>query len=201
MKRYCLQLIALVGLGVSHGTAATVAFSPASTTAMAGDLFSVDVVISGLGNHMAPSVSAYDLTVSFDASVITATGVDFGLDLGDPAAFEALTSAVIAAGSVNLAAVSFLSPADLDALQSDGFRLVTLRFGARSAGVSPLRFEFGTVPGVLGLDIKDGFGALLEPATAENGIVSVTGIPEPGTSLLVLLPLAGILACAARRRS
>ncbi len=91
---------------------------PDSATVVSGDLLGVDVVISGLGDGDEPSVGAFDLDVSFDSTIFSPTDVTFGPFLGDPDpfAFETLTDFNFLSGVVDLAEVSLLSPAELDAL-------------------------------------------------------------------------------------
>lgn len=171
---------------------------PASTSVGPGDTFDVDVMISGLGAPGPTSVSMFDLTLSFNSAVLTATGAGFGLLLGDPALFEATTDAVPAPGSINIAETSFLSAGDLETLQPDTFTLATLHFLATGLGATNLTLVPDTVPGFPGFDVTDGLNVQI-PLTAQNGAVDVTGVPEPGAWAL-LGSVCGIVAWRRRVR-
>ncbi|MCX6632133.1 MAG: cohesin domain-containing protein [Candidatus Solibacter sp.] len=205
MRKLGLAVMILLVLAVLPAMAdpAQLQIIPAFSSVGINDTFSVDLVVYGLGNGAPPSVSTFDLTLSFDPAVIHATGADFGLLLGDPAWYEAFTGVVLSPDSINLAEVSLLSPSDLDALQPASFTLATLWFQAVGLGTTPLHFVPGTVPGVSGLDVKDGLGVLMSPITSLDGTIEVTGItpvPEPSSLTLALL-MGGIVfvRTAARR--
>lgn len=151
---------------------------PNSPTVMAGDLLDVDVVISGLVAGGSPSVGAFDLDVSFDPAILSPTDVTFGPFLGDPNLFEALTDFTFLPGIVDLAEVSLLSSAELDALQPDPFTLATLSFSAFASGTTTLTFSQ--------IIIDDAFGNKIP-------------IPEPSTLPLLGAGLAGLLAYGWRR--
>jgi hypothetical protein len=192
-----LQSLVVLALGAFSGLGATIEFIPSSATATVGASLGIDVVISGLGAGVLPSVSAFDLTVEFDSSVLSATGVTFGALLGDPSTLEAITASTISPGSVNFAEVSLLLPSALDALQPASFSLASLTLQAVGPGTSTLGFVPGTVPGVPGLDISDAFGDLLS-LTASDGAVDVA-VPEP-TAVLLILRGTALVPVMARRR-
>jgi hypothetical protein len=199
-KTIFLPLMLVISLSPAIG--ATIALAPSASVVMLGESFDLDVVISGLGAGAPSSVSAFDLTLSFAPAILSVDGVSFGLSLGNPALFEALTGFTISPGSVNLAEVSLLSAADLDVLQPASFTLATLSFEALAVGMTTVAFVPGTVPGVSGLDVKDGLGAVLVPLTwtdATVQVVGVTVIPEPTTCSLIAFPLLAALGIAARR--
>ena len=84
------------------------------------------MVVSGLGGGDS-SISAYDLDISFDSSLLTFDSVEFGALLGGPAdSFQ--DSGLLGAGVLDLAELSLLGAGDLDALQPDSFVLATLHF-------------------------------------------------------------------------
>lgn len=187
-------LTGLIGfLASSPAMALSVGFTPTAQTVPQGSSLSVDVVATpapGSGEI----VSAYDLDLSYDASIITATGVTFGTALGGP--LDSLTDSILSSGLVNFAEVSFLSDADLASLQTSPFTLASISFTADAVGTSPLSFiNYSTLTG------KDIKGALVTAYTSPNlgsGSVTVTGaaVPEPGTLvLLVVFGLATLLVC------
>lgn len=180
---------------------ATLAFVPATTSVGVGDSFYIDVTISGLGARVPPSVSAFDLTIAFDPEILRATSVAFGPRLGDPSLFEALTGFTISPGLVNLSEFSLLDPATLDARQGRSFRLATLTFAVTGAGFTSLHFVPGTVPGIAGLSVQDGFGDLLVVSGSDGAVIATgTAVPEPGPFLLMLTGGVVMLIGGGRRR-
>ncbi len=102
-----LSLSLVLTKGVAH--AISLGFVPASQDVGVGNPFSVDLLISGLGNFAPPSLGTFDLTAGFDPAILTFIGATFGPFLGDPAAGQALTAVTNPLpGSVNLFEVSFL---------------------------------------------------------------------------------------------
>jgi len=148
-----------------------------------GDALDVDVMISGLSGEI---VSAYDLDIVFDASVLQAIGVDFGTWLGDALSFEVLESAFLdnSGGVADIAAVSLLSDSDLFALQAPAagsMTLATLHFTALQDANTSLNFLWG-----VGNDVKGANNSVIFP------------VPEPG--VLALLSLGTVAAYVRRRR-
>ena len=153
-----------------------------------GTSFNVDIAISGLGDTQSPSLSTYDLDLAFDTSVLSFSSVVFGnqLDvfgLGDVTAVDSSVS-----GLVNLYELSLDLPSDLDASQLPAFTLATLTFDAVGTGVSALSIT----KTILGDSIGDPL-----TATVQDASVIVTskpvGVPEPGTLLLFVLGLVGLV--------
>jgi hypothetical protein len=125
-------------------------------------------------------VSAYDLDVTYDSSVLSATGVTFGLLLGDELLFEVLNASDVSVpGLVDFAQVSLLSDAELAALQSDPFTLATLEFDAIGVGTSSLDFVFDAFN-----DIKGRTALVLD---VDPGSGSVNVVPEPHAVLVFAL--------------
>jgi hypothetical protein len=192
-----MKSLVRVGLLVAWGAlfpaspalAIPLGFVPVAATVMPGDSLDFAVVVSGTAAGSGPSVGAFDLDVSFDPAILSPTGVGFGPWLGDPALFEALTDFFFSVGVIDLAEISLLSPAELDALQPDSFVLATLSFEALGPGTSPLIFSEVLV--------DDAFGAKL---AIEAGAGSVTVVPEPCTLALLGASLTGLGAWRRRRR-
>jgi hypothetical protein len=164
-----------------------------------GDAVSVEVVVSGLGAWVAPSISTLDLDLSFDSSLLSYSGAVFGDPvLGDQldlfAGFADMLASDLGGGVTNLYELSFDFPADLDDFQADAFTLVTVTFDTLAAGTSNLALSLN----VLG----DANGDPLSP-TLENGSITVNGpngVPEPVTAGLLVLGLIG-LGLRPRRRT
>lgn len=194
MRKLSFVALAALLFAAAPVRAISLAFLPAALNVNVGDPFTVDVVVSGLGNGVAPSLGSYDLDVSFDSSQLAFDSLTFGSELGGPA--DSLQSFGAVAGVVDLAEVSFLSPAELDALQPDAFTLATLHFTALAEGTSGLAFSQAIA--------GDGFGRPLEAA---RGTASVTvaranpGVPEPSAFALFALGAALIAGRGARTRA
>ena len=166
LARIVILAVALAGAVPAH--AISIDLVPSQATFNAGDIVTVDVVISGSTANGPPSVGTFDLDVAYDSGLLGALGVAFGLLLGDPGLFEALTDFNLLAGTVDLAELSLLTPAELDALQPDTFALATLTFIALAPGEAS--FEFTQVI------VDDAFGNLLIG----------NKVPEPATPALLL---------------
>jgi len=191
-NRVRLYLLSFV-LGLSYfspASAITIEIVPSAQTVQVGDVFSLDVVVSGLAiaNEI---VSAYDLDIAYDATLLNATGIIFGPYLDD-LFFPGISlqdADLATAGIVDFAEVSLLSDLELAAQQPDRFILATLSFEAFNAGSSQLSF----LPDpIFGFDVKGG-GALILPLDVIDGLITVTtpsvGIPEPSTVAMLLLAL------------
>lgn len=175
---------------------AIVSLSPSAGSIGTRQQFVVNVVVSGLGTGQ--SVGGFDLDVVFDASVLSASSVVFGSALGVDG-IDQFTSAMFSAGRIDFAAVSLLTELDLLALQMVPFSIATLTFNALQSGVSDIRFDLVSFPGLL---LSDAFGNLLPATVGVESTVTVTGsggtVPEPGLLGLALMAL-GILATRARQ--
>jgi hypothetical protein len=123
---------ALVG---GAAQAATIGFAPSDIAVGAGDLFTVDVVVSDLGGEI---VSAYDLDITFDGAALQANFVTFTNGLGN-ISLEAIIDASLSTGVLDVAALSLLSDASLLALQGgDSIALFTVGFTALAEGTTTL---------------------------------------------------------------
>lgn len=190
---WILVQVLLVGAATAVG-AASLSFAPGSQSVSPGSTASVDLVISGLADSGAPSLGAFDLVVSFDASLLSLQSVVFGSGLGDSSLGDVDEGSAPSAAGVNLFSLSFLTPGELDALQSaDSFVLATLAFDTLGPGASSLAFT----DVVLG----DAFGVALPLDASPAGSILV---PEPATILLLGLAFAATVASRdgrSRRRS
>jgi len=167
---------------------------PSSTTIRIGELANFDVVISGLGNGQAPSLSTFDLDVMFDPSILGFSGFIFGdAVLGDQLDLLGLgaisSSGVPVLGQVNLFELSLDPAAILGAMQAPAFSLGTLTFAGLSAGDTPLTISINALGDAIGDPLS---------ATLQNAAVTVSVIDEPGTASLLWAALA-LLPFAYRR--
>jgi hypothetical protein len=165
--------------------AISLSFSPSSQVESVSTSVYVDLVISGLGDSSAPSLSVFDMDVLYDPTILGLTNVDFGDPvLGDQLdlfGFGSITGVGGVSGATNIFEVSLDSPIDLDNLQLGSFTLARLTFDILDIGTSFL--DLANV--VLG----DSFGSPLE---ADVNPGSIRGIPEPGTLALLGIGLAGM---------
>lgn len=196
---------------VPGAQAATLSLLPTSTTVTAGSTFSIDVAISGLGVAGAPSLSAFDLEVLFDPTILSASGVSFGDPiLGDQLdllGFGPFTdSDLTTAGVVAMTELSFDPALTLDTLQEPAFVLATISFAASAATApgSPTIVSIGPSPGsLLGLPalVIDSLGDPLDSIGVEPSEITIepAAVPVTGTLALVLLGLVGCVA--SKRRS
>jgi hypothetical protein len=177
--------------------AITIGFAPVSSTHGVGDVVDVDVVISGLDSQ-SQVVSAFDIDVLFDDTVLQATGVTFGPYLGDPDAVlpEAIAHFDLLSPVARASEVSLLTDLELFDIQADTITLFSIRFLALAPGRSALSFARGSddVKGSLASPPDQGPSVL--PLDTLDGTVVV--VPEPGTALLIVLSGLGLVV---RRRA
>lgn len=190
------RLIAAVATALSllaplPAGAITVGFQPASPSVLVGSPTSIVLVISGLGEGVAPSLGSFDLDVGFDSSILAFNGATFGnqLDLFGLGNVSAVTPGV---GTANLFELSLDTAADLDALQAGNFTLATLSFTALSVGNSPLSIAANA--------FADSLGNPLNADLVAGSIGSTTPVPEPSNVMLMGIGLAAVMAAIARRR-
>jgi hypothetical protein len=193
-----LVVAATLSLGYAHtARAITIGFSPSDSTFEVGDVFDVDVFVSGLPPEQV--VSGYDLGIGFDDEVIALTSVTFGEQLGSPTApvlpGSIGGSFVLPGGTLNVFQTSLLFDFELLGLQTESVNLFTIQFEALTPGTSSLSFLRGT-DDIKGVESDEPFvPSILAVDEVSSGNVNV--VPEPSTlSLLVL----GILGWCVRRR-
>lgn len=198
-KNWIFNLLLLSGLMFCGSVSAiTIGFSPDSESVLVGESFDVDVYVSGL-SAAGDVVSAFDLDVAYDESLLSATGVQFTDNLGMTSFFEAFVfSDLTLPGIVNFAELSLLPDAELLSLQPDDSVLIaSLSFTAIADGISELFF----VPdSVFGIDVKGNNADILafDSVNIASVTISAAAVPAPGTLLLML---GGLLGAVAQKRS
>ncbi len=158
--------------------AVTVALQPTAQTINPGAHVFLDLVISGLGANSAPSLGAFTLELTYNPAILTAGAVTFGtgLDLGIAGSVQSVDLST--PGTVWLAEISLETAADLELNQPGEFTLATLDFLGLGVGVSPVTFSL--------VDLSDASGSTLPDVGSLPGSVTVTTVPESGSSALLL---------------
>lgn len=173
--------------------AAMISFQPASQSVAVGSTLNVALTVSGLGSGAAPSLSVFDLDVSYDASVLQFNSFALGdpglgdqLDLSGSGSISEFDGSV--PGLVNLMELSMDPVATLDSLQPGAFILGVFSFTALSPGVSPL----GTSVNAFGDSLGD-------PMAADVPGGNVTVVPEPTVTGLLFAAGSAMWVALLRR--
>jgi hypothetical protein len=194
IKTLALSLLASCALTAG---ASTITFQPTSQTVNLGASTTVDVLIGGLAPGVA--LGAFDLFVTSNSAIISATNVTFFSNLGAPG--SQITGTTFSNLFTEGAETSLAATAALLALQStQPFSLFELTYKGVGVGTSSL--NLGNLANEY---ITDGGGIILPNPTVTAGSITVLGTvpvtttPEPSTWLLVTSG-AGMLTSAIKRR-
>ena len=202
----CLKLAALVftlGIFSLSAQAALISFDPSAQSVNLSDAVSVDIRISGLGDDI---VTAFDLDIVFDASILGFTGFTYGNDL-DVLGLGSITSTFdFGGGVVNVFELSLDFDEDLMLFQPNDFVLGTMTFDSLAVGTSALSLTNHGVAGEFVFDPSCGCMVASElDITLQSGEVRVidpdspTGLTEPSTLGLALLGMLSVLGMRRRK--
>ncbi|MGF1529182.1 MAG: hypothetical protein ACFCBW_20725 [Candidatus Competibacterales bacterium] len=182
--------------------AITLAIDPMDPSVPRGDSFAIDVNVSGLGDGAAPSLAFFAIQLNYDVDTLTidpATDVDFGpflsqLGAGADDVFNSITFTDTGISFLLAGETSFLSAAELDAIQPDAFTLFTATFGVPadvSAAGTPLTFD-QAVTQLISPEFDENFDPIeLTVDTFVDASVSFLEPPPPG---IPLPPTAWLMA-------
>lgn len=179
MRNWIAGPLGLVLLLVcARAEAVSIGLAVSDLSLLPGEQVTVDVVVAGLGAGAAPTVSGFDLDLDFGAPTLSLVNVAFGSGLGTGGQVLNSTS-LLSASVVDLAAVSLLASATLDAQQPTSFVLATLTFQAVSPGFSALVITQSILADTSAL--PGGNQLVLDSISGASIVVT----PEPGTLLLI----------------
>ena len=187
-----LLLVCIAQAPIAHAVLLSV--QPDTTFAANDDLVSLDIVVSGLGNFGPDSLGAFDVFMGYDATVLSFSGYSLNNLLGDLGGQAIDSSAGDLGGSVNIAEVSLLAAAMLDALQPDEFIMASLNFDVLDLAIGATT-ELSILPGAV---LSSAFG---QPLSVTGGLSATiegrAAVPLMGTLWLLL---GGFISWSAARR-
>lgn len=185
MKHFALSILLAGIVGVAHANP-VLSIDPATQSVTRGDPVSFNIDIAGLGNGLA--LGTYDLSLSFDPSLLVYSGIQFGTQL-DLFGLGDIQSVTPGTGHVEIFELSLDSAADLNKLQSSAFTLATVTFNTLATGL-----------GATGLSVYalgDASGNAIS-AQVNGASVSINAVPLPPALLLFA---GGLWPFIARRRT
>lgn len=179
----------------------TLAVDPIQASVAVGATTTIDLTISGLGAMSPPSLSAFDLDLTFDPARVEISNTLFGsssapfdqLDIGGAGSITQADQP--SSGELHLVEVSLDSPSVLDSQQQASFVLAEIGLRGLQTGTTLLSLSVNT--------LGDSQGNPLSAAAVTGGTLSVTGTtvtPEPASLTLLCSGIGVLLALVLRRR-
>lgn len=176
----------------ANGVVYELSFVPLSQSVAVGGNVVVDAVLTGIGPSSPDDqiVSAFDVSVDFNSSIVSFSSGTLGTDFGVLSAF-AVPTVVGSTISWNLTSAEL--DAALQGMQGHSVTLGTLNFYALAVGSSPLSYSYSDVTGL---------NATALVPDLLTGTINVTGtspVPEPSTLMLMSLGALGLLTAKRRK--
>jgi len=194
--------------------AVSLAVLPGSQSVLRGTPVAVDLVISGLGDHTAPSLAVFDLDLTFDSAILSLSQVVFGGFLGapdtDPSPLVSTSVETQIAvdssipGMLNLVEISLLEadsatcvfclPPYLADVQPASFTLATLTFDTLATTTAPSLVHLAV--NVLGDANGDPLVLAVTPDASTITVLAPPSgqVPEPATWVCLMTGSLGLLA-------
>ncbi len=182
----------LVTGGIAHaGFVEMLDVDPGRQIICVGETATIDILVTGASEFW-----GYDLSVTFDSSIVQFVDAQYTTFMGDPDALpptawnippDASVPGVVALAQSHLGSGS-------PGISGDGI-IVTLTFLGIAEGVSPIDLTNVRLLGLVNGQITEFFGA---EVTGGAILVRPCDIPEPGT---IALLLGGLGAIGLRRRN
>ncbi len=192
LRRCLLVLVLAVGwAGAARAVPITLALVPSTTSLAPGNTLTLTVVIGGLTAESGElALEGFDLDLAFDNTRLQFESLDFDISLGDPNnAFETFLSGPgnpNVNSAVEMGEFSFLTAAQLLALQDAPFTLVTIEFTALdNPGGALLELINLTGTSLVG---PGGQELGLDLAAPSSLLVNI--LPEPAAATLLIAALA-----------
>ena len=203
MKRTLVFFVTVaLFFGALQAHAISIAIDPSAQSIDLGDAVSVEIIISELGGFVAPSISTFDLDLSFDQTLLSHNSAVFGdPSLGDQLDVFGLGGNPTSAtnplfGVVNLFELSLDLPQELIDNQFGVFTMVTVTFDSLAVGISDLALSVNT--------LGNAAGEPLTPDSLVPGSITIkapAGVPEPITGFLVGIGLLALGAVGRNRNA
>lgn len=189
IKIFLLAAVVLTFVvNVPGAFSAVIGFSPNGLiNVAAGNTYNIGVAISGLGPG--EIVSAFDLGVRYDQTLLQPVNVTFGPWLGDPSLLDVFEwSSTTLLGLIDIAAVSLLPDSQLQSNQAPAngnLNLATLSFNSVANGTTSLAFDLSPGQQVIGLS---------------NQPMNFSTVPVPAAFMLFGSGVAALLPFIRRTR-
>ncbi len=173
----------------------TLAVDPIQASVAVGATTTVDLTISGLGAMSPPSLSAFDLDLTFNRAVVSVSNTLFGsssapfdqLNIGGAGSITQANQP--SSGNLHLVEVSLDSSSVLDSQQQASFILAEISLRGVQPGSTALSLSVNA--------LGDSQGNPLAASGVAGGTLSVKGtsvVPEPASITLLCSGLAMLLA-------
>lgn len=199
IKKISIVAFALLAFGglSAQAQATLISFNPVSQSVNLGEIATVDLRVSGLGDDI---LTAFDLNIGFDNSILDLQSFTLGTGL-DTFGLGSLGGATdFGSGLVNVFEVSFDLDQDLKDFQPNDFVLGTFTFSTLSIGTSALDISVNALAGEFVFDPALGFevASALE-ANLQSGSISV--VPVPAAIWLFGSALIGLVGSSRLRKT